>query len=173
MPKARASRTNSCRYKRRKFLWLDQVKADDKLPRNAFVCCSACSMLVSVAGIQPVAGDCRSRRSREKHRVMSLSDSELTAVMTAAAPIYPRERDAFLRDVVAELAKYPEIGPGVVGRVVREIQRQHLAPRTGHNVGSKYGHGRYRQTICVALGVVLWSTMVVLTLYRVPKRTPQ
>jgi len=29
-----------------------------------------------------------------------------------------------------------------IGRVVREIQRQHLAPRTGHNVGSKYGHGR-------------------------------
>ena len=51
--------------------------------------------------------------------MMSLSDSELTAVMTAAAPIHPRERDAFLRDVVAELAKYPEIGPGVVGRVVR------------------------------------------------------
>jgi hypothetical protein len=52
MPKARASRTNSRRYKRREFLWLDQVKADDKLPRSAFVCCSACSMLVSVAGIQ-------------------------------------------------------------------------------------------------------------------------
>src|SRR5258705_5925614 len=60
---------------------------------------------------KPVAGDCRSRRSREKHRMMSLSDSELTAVMTAAAPLHPRERDAFLRDVVAELAKYPEIGP--------------------------------------------------------------
>src|SRR5580765_1567150 len=45
----------------------------------------------------------------------------------------------FLRDVISELAKYPEIGPGVVGRVVREIQCQHLAPHTCHNVGSKYG----------------------------------
>jgi hypothetical protein len=39
--------------------------------------------------------------------------------------------------------------------------------------GSKYGHGRYRLTTCVALGVVLWSIMVGLTLYQVPKRTPQ
>jgi hypothetical protein len=41
------------------------------------------------------------------------------------------------------------------GRVTAKAQRQHLAPRTGHNVGSKYGHGRYRLTTCVALRVVL------------------
>ncbi|MDE5456312.1 hypothetical protein GWE18_26495 [Bradyrhizobium sp. CSA112] len=48
----------------------------------------------------------------------------------------------FLRAVVAELAKYPESGPGIIGRVVAKVQRQHLAPSTGHNVGSKYWHGR-------------------------------
>ena len=48
---------------------------------------------------------------------LSLSDSELAAIMEAARPIPPRDRDAFLRDVAAELAKYPELGPGVVGRV--------------------------------------------------------
>jgi hypothetical protein len=44
--------------------------------------------------------------------MISLSDSELAAVMAAARPIDPRERDAFLRDVVAELAKYPELRDG-------------------------------------------------------------
>jgi hypothetical protein len=72
--------------------------------------------------------------------MISLSDSELAAVMDAARPIPPRDRDQFLRDVANELARYPEVGPGVIGRVVAKTQRAHLAPRTGHNVGSKYGH---------------------------------
>jgi hypothetical protein len=71
---------------------------------------------------------------------ISLSDDELAAVMAAAAPIHPRERDQFLRDVAAELSKHLEIGPGVVGRVTAKIQRQHLAPRMSHNVGRKWGH---------------------------------
>jgi hypothetical protein len=71
---------------------------------------------------------------------LSLSDDELAAVMQAAAPLPPRDREAFLVDVAGELANYPEIGPGVVHRVVRQIQRQHLAPRMGHNIGAKYGH---------------------------------
>ena len=86
---------------------------------------------------------------------ISFSDSELAAVIEAARPIPPRDRDAFLRDVAAELAKHPEIGPGVVDRVVREIQRRHLPARTGHNLGSKYGHGRDRLATCVALRVVV------------------
>ena len=84
---------------------------------------------------------------------LSLSDSELAAVMEAARPIPPRDRSNFLRDVVAELQKYPELGPGIIGGVTAKLQ--HLAPRMGHNVGSKYGPGRYRLTTCAALGVVL------------------
>jgi hypothetical protein len=34
----------------------------------------------------------------------------------------------------------PNLVPGIVGRVCSKLQRAHLAPRTGHNVGSKYGH---------------------------------
>jgi hypothetical protein len=39
-------------------------------------------------------------------------------------------------------AYYPESGDrsGIVGRVTAKLQRQHLAPRMSHNVGSKYGH---------------------------------
>jgi hypothetical protein len=61
---------------------------------------------------------------------ISLSDSELDVVMAAAKPLMPSDRDAFLRDVAVELARYPELGPGIVGRVVGKIQRQHLAPRS-------------------------------------------
>jgi hypothetical protein len=53
--------------------------------------------------------------------------------MQAARPIDPRERDQFLRGVAAELAKYEVLGPGVIGRVVAKIQRQHLAPPSVHN----------------------------------------
>jgi hypothetical protein len=67
--------------------------------------------------------------------LISLSDSELQIVMEA---LHRRDRDPFLRDVAAELGKYPEIGIGIIGRVCAKIQRQHLAPGTGHNAGSKY-----------------------------------
>jgi hypothetical protein len=62
--------------------------------------------------------------------MLSLSDAELAAVMSAAAPIHPRERDQFLRDVAAELERYEVIGPGIVGRVVAKVQRMHLTSRT-------------------------------------------
>ena len=62
---------------------------------------------------------------------LSLSDSELQIVMEAARPTPPRDRDQFLRDVAVELSKYPELGAGIIARVVGRLQRQHLnAPRT-------------------------------------------
>jgi plasmid stabilization system protein ParE len=68
--------------------------------------------------------------------MISLSDDELAAVMEAARPIPARDRDQFLRDVADELARYPEIGPGVIHRVVGKLQREHLAPRRyAHSVG--------------------------------------
>jgi hypothetical protein len=36
--------------------------------------------------------------------------------------------------VAAELARYPELGPGIIGRVTAKLQRQHLGPR-------RYAHG--------------------------------
>ena len=68
--------------------------------------------------------------------MISLSDDELAAVMDAARPIPARDRDAFLRDVAVELAKYAELGPGIIARVVGKIQRQHLnPPRYAHGTG--------------------------------------
>jgi hypothetical protein len=71
--------------------------------------------------------------------MISLSDSELAAIMEAARPIPPRDRDQFLRDVAVELARYPEIGVGVIHRVTARLQRKHLnGPRDLRGIGGKY-----------------------------------
>lgn len=49
-----------------------------------------------------------------------LTDAELDAVMTAARPLAPHLRDAFLQQVADALASYTEIGPGIVARVCRD-----------------------------------------------------
>jgi len=55
--------------------------------------------------------------------LIKLTDDELTAVMSAAAPLAVDRRDAFLQEVATALARCTEIGPGAVYRVVRETQR--------------------------------------------------
>ena len=70
--------------------------------------------------------------------MISLSDSELAAVMAAAKPLQPHQRSEFLQAVAVELSRYPELGPGIIGRVTSRLQRAHLAPRTYHT-GSKWG----------------------------------
>jgi hypothetical protein len=73
--------------------------------------------------------------------LLSLSDDELEAVMAAAVPLAPRSRDVFLREVAAELRRYQDIGPGLVGRVCRELQRKHFDPPNldGHREPNAYG----------------------------------
>jgi hypothetical protein len=53
---------------------------------------------------------------------LSLSDEELAAVMDAAAPIPGHARNRFLQDLAAEVAQHSEIGPGLIGRLAREMQ---------------------------------------------------
>ena len=43
----------------------------------------------------------------------------------------------FYADVATDLARYPEIGPGVIGRVIAKIQRQHLNPPNFHGGSGK------------------------------------
>jgi hypothetical protein len=72
---------------------------------------------------------------------ISLSDDELEIVMSAAAPLPPQDRSRFLIDVAAELEKHrSDLGPGLITRVVRELQRKHFAPPTftNHRGASKY-----------------------------------
>ena len=68
--------------------------------------------------------------------MLSLSDDELAALLSAARPIPARDRDQFLRAVASELEKHEVIGVGVIHRVTAKIQRQHLnRPRYAHTTG--------------------------------------
>jgi hypothetical protein len=51
------------------------------------------------------------------------------AIHAAAAPLDPRQRDAFVSAVLAVLGEAPELGPGVVHRAIRETQRQFRDPQ--------------------------------------------
>jgi hypothetical protein len=53
-----------------------------------------------------------------------LSDSELEAVMNAARPLHPRDRDRFLRQVAEAICAMPERGDGAVARAIRSVWRE-------------------------------------------------
>ena len=44
-------------------------------------------------------------------------------------PVPVPDRDAFLRDVAAELGQHEVVGPGLLHRVISEAQRRYIAPR--------------------------------------------
>jgi hypothetical protein len=60
--------------------------------------------------------------------VLSLSDAELQIVLALAEPLDPTVRDGYLRAIAAQLAsrKPDEIGPGLVSRIGRALQREFL-----------------------------------------------
>ena len=55
---------------------------------------------------------------------ISLTDAELEAIMTAAKPLHPVDRDRFLRAVAEAITALPEIGPGSVHRAIVELQKR-------------------------------------------------
>jgi hypothetical protein len=73
--------------------------------------------------------------------MISLSDEELAVIMESARPIPARERDHFLQDIAAELAQHQEIGPGLIGRLSRDMQRRYIGPPAlhGNALVGKYG----------------------------------
>jgi hypothetical protein len=71
----------------------------------------------------------------------NLTPAELDLINYAALPLERRQRDAFMTAVLAALEGVPELGPGVVHRVIRATQRQFWDPpvtcigRPGHSTG--------------------------------------
>jgi hypothetical protein len=60
--------------------------------------------------------------------VIHLDDDEMSAVLEVCRPLPPPSRDQFLRLLAAELERHPEIGPGLIHRIARDLQRQYLNP---------------------------------------------
>jgi hypothetical protein len=52
-----------------------------------------------------------------------LSQPQFLAIANAAAALYPADRDPFIAAVAAALEGQP-IGDGIVGRIIRDTQRQ-------------------------------------------------
>jgi hypothetical protein len=76
---------------------------------------------------------------------VSLSASELALIHHAAAPLERDRQDAFVTAVLAALEGCPELGPGVVYRVIRATQRAYWDPprlsAASHHPKSKLASG--------------------------------
>jgi hypothetical protein len=46
--------------------------------------------------------------------------------MQAAKPLPISERNAFLNDIAAELGRHEVVGPGLLHRIVTEVQRRYI-----------------------------------------------
>jgi hypothetical protein len=69
---------------------------------------------------------------------VSLSASELALIHHAAAPLDRNRRDAFIEAVMAALEGCPELGPGVVHRVIRATQRAYWDPPTSKGAAGHF-----------------------------------
>jgi hypothetical protein len=58
--------------------------------------------------------------------IIKLTDAELSAVMSAAKPLHPRDRDRFLRRVAEAICALPERGDGAIHRAIRSVWREHF-----------------------------------------------
>ncbi len=58
----------------------------------------------------------------------SLTPDELSIVHSAARPLQPQAVEPFLATVAERLRDCRELGPGVIFRVAREVQREFFDP---------------------------------------------
>jgi len=57
------------------------------------------------------------------------TDHDFDRMMQAAKPVAVPDRDAFLKDVAAELGQHEVVGPGLLHRVISEVQLRYIATR--------------------------------------------
>ena len=58
---------------------------------------------------------------------LRLTDHDFERLMQAAKPLPVSDRDAFLKDVPAELGQHEVVGPGLLHRIISEVQRRYIA----------------------------------------------
>ena len=56
---------------------------------------------------------------------LRLPPHELDLLMQAVKPVAEPDRDALLKDIAAELGQHEVVGPGLVHRIIREVQRRY------------------------------------------------
>ena len=56
---------------------------------------------------------------------LRLTDHDFERLMQAAKPLPVSDRDAFLKDVAAELGQHEVVGPGLLHRIISEVQRRY------------------------------------------------
>jgi hypothetical protein len=80
----------------------------------------------------------RVKAQRGRTRMLSLSDEELDIVINLSRPLEPELRDPFLRAVATELRRYKAIGPGIIFRVGKQLQREFFRAPAMQGFSSKY-----------------------------------
>jgi hypothetical protein len=66
---------------------------------------------------------------------LRLPEHDFDRLMQAARPIPAPDRDAFLKDIAAELGKHEVIGPGLLHRIISEVQRRYIATDQRRKIG--------------------------------------
>jgi hypothetical protein len=56
---------------------------------------------------------------------LRLPDHDFARLMEAAKPITVAAREAFLKEVAAELGQHEVVGPGLLHRIISEVQRRY------------------------------------------------
>jgi hypothetical protein len=60
---------------------------------------------------------------------LRLPAHDFDRLMQAAKPLHLPDRNAFLKDVAAELGRHEVVGPGLLHRVISEVQPRYIAPK--------------------------------------------
>jgi hypothetical protein len=60
---------------------------------------------------------------------LRLTDDDFQRLMQAAKPLPVSDRDRFFNDIAAELGHHEVVGPGLLHRIVTEVQRRYITTR--------------------------------------------
>jgi hypothetical protein len=72
-----------------------------------------------------------------------LTENQMNAVLAAATPLPPNRRSDFLVDIARELSSLPEVGDGVLHRVIMVAQKRYFAPPIVDHHGHHKHVGKY------------------------------
>jgi hypothetical protein len=79
---------------------------------------------------------------------LALSDTQVDHIMLVSGPLQPKERTRFMAALFETLLNYREqVGDGELGRLLRDLQRQHFTPPADEPSGSGNFGARWPQRL--------------------------